>query len=293
MKKFDYKRLCIDVLFDILGSLLLAIGIYSFSQPANIAPGGVSGISLMLNYLWNLPLGLSGFIINIPLIFLAWRYMGKVFTLKTLRTLVISTVLLDFVVVKYIPVFTGDRLMSSLFGGIFMGGGLALVFMRGSTTGGVDIVSYLLQLRLPHIQIGRALLLVDCVVLIASIIVFKDIESGLFGLVSLYVQTKIIDGVLYGLDKGSMITVISKHNEEIAERIMKDLDRGATLLQGYGAYSKQEMKVLMCVVRRAQFTSVKNIVHEIDPKAFLVVGEVGEIWGEGFKEVEKLKHQNK
>lgn len=293
MKKIDYKRIGIDILFDIIGSLLLAIGIYSFSQPANIAPGGVSGISLMLNYLWNFPLGLSNFILNIPLLILAWKYMGKSFTLKTLRTIVISTILLDFVVVKYIPTFSGDRLMSSLFSGVFMGAGLALVFIRGSTTGGVDIVSYLLQLRFPHMQIGRALLLVDCVILVASIIVFKDIESALFGLVSLYVQTKIIDGVLYGLDKGSMITVISKHNEKIADRILNELDRGATLLQGYGAYSKAEMKVLLCVVRRAQFTPVKNIVHQVDPNAFLVVHEVGEIWGEGFKEVEQIKSDNK
>lgn len=289
MNKSNLKKLSLDILFDIVGSLLLAIGIYSFSQQANIAPGGVSGISLMLKYLWNIPLGFSSFVINIPLLFLAYRYMGKSFTFKTLRTVIISTILLDFVVAKYIPTFAGDRFICSLYAGVFMGAGLAIVFMRGSTTGGVDIISYLLQLKFPHIQIGRALLLVDCVIIIASVIVFNDIESGLFGLVSLYVQTKIIDGVLYGIDKGNMITVVSKQSEQIAQKIMDEIDRGATLLQGYGAYSKREMKVLMCVVRRAQFTAVKNIVHKIDPNAFMVVGEASEIWGEGFKEIKKDK----
>lgn len=287
MKKLNFKKLGIDILFDILGSLLLALGIYSFSEPANIAPGGVSGISLMLYHLWKIPLGASSFIINIPILFLSYKYMGKSFTFKTLRTLIISTILLDFVVVKFIPTFSGDRLISSIFAAVFMGAGLAIVFMRGSTTGGVDIVSYLLQLKFPHIQIGRALLLVDCIILLASIVVFNDLEAGLFGLVSLYVQTKLIDSILYGLDKGSMITVVSKYNQDIANRIMKELDRGATLLQGYGAYSQNEVKVLMCVVRRAQFTAVKNIVYDIDPNAFLIVSEASEIWGEGFKEIEK------
>ena len=275
--------LTIDILFDLLGSLLLAVGLHSFAEPCAIAPGGVSGVALMLRHLFGLPVGLTTLLLNIPLLWLALRFLGKSFTGKTLRTLLISTVFIDSLAILRIPSYTGDRMMGSICAGLLIGAGLAFIFLRGSTTGGVDILSYQLQQRWPHIPIGRALLIIDGIILGASVLVFHDLESGLFGMAALFCQTKVIDGILYGIDNGSMVYIISNQHDQIAARILQELNRGATLLSGYGAYSRQPRNVLLCAVRRPQFSKLKSIVHETDPNAFLVVTEAGEIWGEGFK----------
>lgn len=152
-----------------------------------------------MTYRW----ALWGCGINVPLLILAWKYKGRAFTVKTLKTLLFNTVLLDLVVTPYFPQYTGEPgCLGSVFGGLFMGIGLALIFMRGSTTGGTDILSYLLELKFPHIPIGTMLMLIDFVILLASVMVFGNIETGLFGMVALFCQTKVIDGVIYGMDKG-------------------------------------------------------------------------------------------
>lgn len=279
------KNICLDLGADVLGSLVFATGIISFVGPAQIAPGGVSGISLILNYLWGLPIGTMSLILNIPLLILSYRYLGHHLTYKTIKSLVINTLMIDMVVTPFFPVYTGDRLLGAVFGGVAMGAGLAIIFLRGSTTGGTDIVSYLVQRRWPHISIGRAILMIDCVILGTSMVVFKSLEAGLFGMVSLFCSTRVIDTIIYGQDKGSMVTVVSERYEAIAKAIMEELQRGVTLLQGQGAYSGKETKVLICAVRKPQFARLKAIIYENDPKAFVVVSEAGEILGEGFKAI--------
>ncbi len=275
----------IDIIYDIVGSFFLAMGIHCFVEPANIAPGGVSGIAIMINFVTNLPIGILTFVINIPILILSYRYLGKSFTLKSTRTLIISTLILDFFVTPLFPIYEGDRLLGSVFGGILMGIGLAMVFLRGSTTAGGDILSYLLKLKFPFLPIGRALLVIDCIILVASMAVFRNIESGLFGLVSIYVCTKIIDSIIYGFERGSQVTIISKQVQAIKNRIMSEMDRGVTLLKGTGGYSNQDLEVMICVVRKYQFSQIKEIIKEIDPDAFVFMTETEEILGEGFKSI--------
>lgn len=275
----------IDIIYDIVGSFFLAMGIHCFVEPANIAPGGVSGIAIMINFVTNLPIGILTFVINIPILILSYRYLGRSFTLKSTRTLIISTLILDFFVTPLFPIYEGDRLLGSVFGGILMGIGLAMVFLRGSTTAGGDILSYLLKLKFPFLPIGRALLVIDCIILVASMAVFRNIESGLFGLVSIYVCTKIIDSIIYGFERGSQVTIISKQVQAIKNRIMSEMDRGVTLLKGTGGYSNQDLEVMICVVRKYQFSQIKEIIKEIDPDAFVFMTETEEILGEGFKSI--------
>lgn len=278
-----------DVLFDIIGSFALAIGIYCFSEAADIAPGGISGIAIMLKYLFGLPVGMMTFVINIPLLLLAWKYMGRGFTLKTLKTLVFNTIILDYMVTPWFPQYAGDRMLSSIFGGIFFGAGLAFIFMRGSTTAGTDIVSHLMEKRFPHIPIGTLLMFIDCVILAASMLVFENIESGLFGMVALFCQTKVIDGIIYGLDKGRTVMIMSPQSQEIAARVIKEMDHGATFLKGRGAYSGKDMEVLYVVVRIPEFHQLKEITYEEDPNAFLIVTEANQIIGEGFKGIDEKR----
>ena len=278
------REFLLDVLYDGAGGAVFAIGLGCFVGPAQIAPGGVSGLSIIINYLTGLPVGSLNMGINIPLLLLAWRFLGRRFTLKTLRSVFIQSVMIDLVGL-WLPVYAGDRIMSALFGGVAIGVGLAPVFMRGSTTGGTDIVSRLIQLRFRHVSIGKLLFMVDTAVLLLSVAVFRNIETGLYGMITIYTSNRILDGILYGLDTGKVVLVISEKNQQIAQQVMDRLERGATFLQAEGAWSGQEKKVLLCVVRAVQCYRVEEIVRAADPDAFLVVMESNQIAGEGFRPI--------
>ncbi len=280
-------NLTLDIGADVVGSLIYAVGLISFIQPARIAPGGVSSIALIIDYIVPVPIGLTSFLINVPLLILAYIYLGKAFFWKTIRTLAINTAIIDLVVAPHVPVYTGDRLLGSLYGGVLIGAGLALIFMRGSTTGGTDIISFLMQKMMPHLPIGRVMLLVDGAVIVASMAVFRDIESGLFGIICLFAMSQVLNGIIYGVDKGSLVTVISPKNREIADRIIRELDRGVTFLRGEGGYSHEEKDILWCAVRKVQFARLKSIIYQEDRDAFIIVSEAGQILGEGFKEESK------
>lgn len=280
--------LALDFLGYVAGAFIYAIGLVCFLKPANIAPGGVSGITIILNYIWEwIPLGTANLIINIPLIILAWFYLGKRFTIKTLVALALSSFMTDLVVTPLFPIYAGDRLLGSVFGGVLVGVGLGLIFWRGATTGGTEIVSGLLRLKFPQVSMGKALMLVDCAVLASSMLVFKNLESGLYGIIALFVISKAIDLIVYGVDQGNMVTVVSDKNPEITKRILEELDRGVTLLSGKGGYTGQEREVLICAVRKSEFARLKSIIREEDHNAFVVTTEAGEILGQGFKPVNK------
>lgn len=284
-KQYKSREKIIDVVFEIAGIFIMSVGIHCFLVPANIAPGGLSGLGILIRYLWGIPIGLSTFLMNVPIFILSWKYLGKKYTIQSFGAVLLSTVILDYIVTPWLPMYTGERLLGSVFGGIFMGAGLGLVFLRGFSTGGTDAISFLLQMKFPHLPIGRALMFVDGLVLAISVLVFHNIEAGLFGVVALFFQTKVIDSIVYGSEHGQMFLIVSDKNMEIKDRIFQDIDRGATILKGVGAYTMEEREVLLCAARKSEFGQLKRIVREVDPNAFFIVSEVSQILGEGFKPV--------
>ena len=273
-----------NLALDIIGCIIFSIGIYVFVNPAKIAPGGISGMSIVIHYIWPfLPLGSLNFMINVPLLILSWLFLGKMLTVKTLRSILMVTVIIDIFLPHLLPVYTGNRLLGSLFGGILVGVGIGIIFTSGSTTGGTDIMSYLIKLKRPHVSIGRAFLIIDTLILLSSIYVFRDLESGMFGMISLFCTSRVVDSILYGTDKGAIVYVISKHTRQIADVILTDLDRGVTFLNGRGAFSGEEQNIILCAVRRNEFPKLKNIALHVDRNAFIIIGEFDEIIGEGFK----------
>lgn len=279
------KEIGKDLLYDGASAVLQAIGVHCFIEPCRIAPGGASGLALLINHvtIWP-PVGTLTFLINVPLLILSYMFLGKRTTIKTLKTVIIMSLVLDFIIAPLFPRYLGDRLISSAFGGIFVGVGLALVFMRDSTTGGGDIVAKLLQRKYPYMQTGYALLVTDMVIIGVSVLVFRGIESALYGLISLVCTTQTVDAILYGMNRGTMITVVSSKNKEIAAAILEQMNRGATFLKSRGAYSHMEGETLLCVVDRKQFYMVKRIIDACDPTAFVIVSETKEVYGEGFLE---------
>ena len=280
-----YRELLLDLGADVLGSVLMGIGIYSFAEQADIAPGGLSGIAILFKYLWDLPVGVMILIMNIPLLLIAWKYLGKRFAIRTLRTVVLSSVILDVVVTPLAFVYAGDRLLSAIASGVCLGAGLGVIFARGSTTGGTDIISCLVERKNPHLQVGGILTAVDILIIALSIAVFGNLESGLYGIVALYAQGRVMDAILYGRKRGRSAMIFSEKREEIARRIIREMDRGATFLQSRGAYSGARSEVLLCAVGQREYAKLRRIVRECDPEAFFVVLETKNVYGEGFQPI--------
>ncbi len=284
-KKYTLSDLVLDLAYDFFGSVVFAAGLICFVEPANMAPGGMSGIAVLINYVWGLPIGLMAFLLNIPLLIMSWFFLGKRMTIKTVKSLVINSLVIDFLVSPFFPLYTGDRMIGAMFGGVLMGAGLAVIFLRGSNTGGTDTVSFLVRKWFPHLPIGKIMMAVDGIIIALSIFVFGDLESGLYGVISVFCCSKVIDSIVYGVDKGIMITVISDHNQAIAAHIMEEMERGVTFLKGQGAYTGIERDVLICAVRRQEFARAKAIIYEYDHDAFIITSETSEVMGEGFKPV--------
>lgn len=282
--KTDPITILKNAAMDFFGCFLFAVSIQMFIAPNQVAPGGISGLAVVLNFLTGFPIGAWSFIMNVPLLLLALKFLGLNFTLRTLISVALSSLLTDYVAVL-IPAYTGNALLACLFGGILMGAGLGLVFMCGSTTGGTEILSKLILLKQPHWQLGRLMFVIDLVIIVFSAIIFGKMETALYGIVTVYIASYVIDSLLYGLEKGKLVYIISKQSDRIADRIMQELDRGCTLLDSMGAFSKQQSHVVMVAVYRQQYYALKKLVREEDPNAFIVITDATEVIGEGFKHI--------
>ncbi len=284
--KTKTKRLVLDSGFYVLGSVLYALSVNVFSAPNQIAPGGVTGVATLLNYAFHLPIGTMILVINLPLFIAAWRKCGKGFTVRTVIVTVLSSLVID-ISEKFLPVFHGDKILVALFGGLLAGAGLGLIYMRGATTGGSEIVARLLERKLRHIPIGRLILLVDALVVATSALVYKQLESALYAMVLIFVSSLVMDALVYGGDSGKMLLVMTSKEELVAKTVLEKMGRGVTMLNATGAYTGRETRVLLCAVRRSEVYHLRTIVQDIDPHAFMIVVSTEEVLGEGFKALDK------
>lgn len=271
-----------ELLFYTLGSAVYSFAVSCILSPAQISPGGITGIATALNFLFSLPVGITAFLLNAPLFFIGWRRFGTSFVAKTVIATAISSFFLDLWN-SFLPNVKTDVILSAIFGGILMGLGIGIILLKGATTGGTDIAAKLINRRFPHVSVGRCVMLSDVAVVAFSAIVYGNIESALLSCVAIYASTQIMDGILYGADGGKVVFAVSKIGEEIAKSIMGEIGRGVTLLSAHGGYTGDEINVLMCAVRKHQVSKVHRIINTADNKAFVMVLDAGEILGEGFK----------
>ena len=278
------KTLALDGLFFVAGALIDAVSVNVFTAPNHIAPGGITGIGTMLNYLFQTPIGMVNMIINIPIIIWAIVEIGYKLVAKSIAAIIIFSVAIDTLALV-VPAYEGNPFLAAIFGGVLEGIGLALVFMRGSTTGGTDMIARLLGKHFRHLSMGKLMLAVDLVVIAASALVYQKLESALYAIIAIFVSTRIIDTLLYGTDSGNgkLYFIISKKSDEIRQRILEDIDRGVTIIPIQGGYSGNNGEMLLCAVRRYEVTKINDIIHTADKDAFVIVGEAGEITGEGFR----------
>lgn len=283
MKKV--KTFLVDILFFIIGSLIFAVSVNMFTSPSQIAPGGMTGLGTAINFVsgGKIPIGLCVIVLNIPFFIWAFIEIGARFLIKTTIGMLLSSIAIDLTA-GFIPAYHGDMLLVIVFGGILMGFGLALIFLRGATTGGTDLIATLMGRRLPHMSLGRLMMCFDLIVVAISAVLFRSFESAMYSVIVIFLGSKVIDAVLYGFNgnNGKMLFIISPKNNEIADRILNEVERGLTELQSRGGYSKKEGTVLLCAVQRQEIHRVYGIIYGVDPDAFVIVGEAGEIRGEGF-----------
>lgn len=278
------KTFTLDILFILFGSAIYAVMVNAFTAPNHIAAGGITGVATMLNYVFSTPIGLVVMIINVPIILWAMVEIGYKLVIKSLISVVLSSVLID-VFSWFVPAYTGNPILVAIFGGVFEGLGLALVFTRGATTGGTDMIARLLGRRFPHLSMGKLMLAIDGIIVVASGFVFGSIENAMYACIVIFVSTSIIDAVLYGTDVGTgkLFFVMSSRVREMGDRVMEELDRGVTYLDSKGGYSKEPGETMLCAVRRYEVFQIQSIIREVDKDAFVIVGDAGEISGEGFK----------
>lgn len=269
-----------------LAALLYAAGIAFFLNPNQLAPGGVSGIAIILKRVFPvLPgVGMLILLINIPIMILgAWKF-GKRFICSTIYSLIVSSIFIDI-----LPMLTGvesvtdNMMLAAVIGGALFGAAMGVTFRMETTTGGLDVIVKIVRQKKPHMKTGQIYMLLDIAVLAASAIAFHNIEVALFATIAIYVSTVVMDRVIYGGDQATLVYIISSKRKTIAERMMKELDVGVTMMQGMGAYSNTSTEIIMCVMRKQNLIKVRNILKEVDPSAFMIVSSANEVFGEGFK----------
>lgn len=269
-----------------LGSVLYALAYDWFYAPNFIAMGGLTGLGQVINaVIPALPVGTMVFAMNVPLFFLGWKYIGGHLLVSSLFSMVVSSFAIDLIA-AVVTFPAQDPMLATIFGGALMGFSLGLVFSQKATTGGTDIVTRLIKLKLPWLNMGTIMLIPDFVVITLAAITFGMLESALYGLVSLFICTKVMDMVLYGGNSSKIAYIISEQHESIAKKIL-ELDRGLTVLHGKGGYSGEEKEVLMVAFRQKEIVQIKELVHELDDHAFLIVCDAHDVLGEGFRMYDK------
>ena len=268
-----------------IGAAIGAVGFQFFMFPNAIVSGGLIGIAQIVNRLTGLPVGAFSNVLNVPLFIIAWKQFGLGFIISSFAGTVLYSVFIDAAAMTNI-VATTDPMLASIIGGVIKGLGLGTIYYVGATTGGVDIVARFLRRRFPYINFGTLILLMDAVIIAAYAWIFKIYESAMYSLICMFVMSRAVDLVLYGLDNSNICYIVSEHTDDIVSEItLGQLHRGVTLLHAEGAYSHEEKQVIMCVIKRPQIAAIRRMVRAIDPKAFMVVTDAKNVFGKGFDSI--------
>ena len=284
MNKSKFLSLAFKYLVIIVGSAIYAAGFTFFLYPNSIVTGGATGIAMIINYLTTLPVGVVTIILNVPLFILALRKLGLRFCIGSLVGMILASVFVDLYTPLHINA-TSNLLLASLYGGLIEGTGLGLVYRVGASTGGSDIASKLLRARYPYINLGTIILLVDMVVVVAFAVIFKKFDSVMYSIIAMFVSTRVVDFVLYGVSTSKLCFIITDSSDQIKDAINTSLHRGATLLHGEGAYSGRSKEVILCAVKKQQVVELRRLVRSIDENAFIIYTTAQEVFGEGFQDI--------
>lgn len=287
MKHYKNKlqELIVQLLWELVGSIFIAIGIYNFAVQAEFPMTGFSGISIILYQLFNVPIGLSTILLNIPVAIICYKLLGKKFFISSIRCMIISSVIIDYIAPLF-PVYEGSRLLAALCTGIFGGIGYALIYCRNSSTGGSDFIIMAVKALRPHLSIGNIAFCSDIGIILIGGIIFKDVDGIIYGMIVNYIFAIVTDKIMYGMNSGKMTLIVTEHGERICQVIDDVSQRGSTILHGQGGYQGDKKQIVMCACSNKEMFTVQQAVKEVDPLSFMIILESNEVHGEGFKMVQ-------
>lgn len=271
-----------NIFFILLGSAIFSFGLVHFNIQNNLGEGGFTGITLLLLFLFNWDPGLMNILLNVPVLIIGWKILGRnTFFYSLIGIFAVSIFIWLFQIYTIHINLLNDMTLAALFAGVFVGVGLGIIFKFGGTTGGVDILARLIH-KYWGWSMGRAMFVFDAAVIFTSIITYLNMIQGMYTLVAVYIAARVIDLIQEGAYAARGATIISSHSESIAEKILKEMDRGVTVLEGRGSFTGERRDVLYCVVGKNEIVRLKNVIDSIDPHAFVAVTSVHDVLGEGF-----------
>ncbi len=272
-----------DIIFIIIGTYLVSFGINFFLLPLKLTTGGVSGIGTILYYLFNIPLGVTTIVLNIPLFILSLKKLGLKSSIKTICATILLSVFLDMF--KYKNNEITDLFTSAVFGGIVMGAGLSIVFKAGASTGGSDLLAQVIYKAFPVQSLSQVLLAIEVVIIGAVVIVFKNINLGLYSIIAMFISSKVIDILFEGIYYTKVVNIYTTKQEKITKFIIEELDRGATLTKSLGAHTNTPNTTITCILTRPQVAKLKRRIKDLDKDALLYIATTNEVFGNGFKSI--------
>lgn len=266
-------------------SILYAVGFQLFIVSNFLAPGGFSGVSVLLNHVIPaIPTGTFLLLMNIPILIVGFWKFGAKFTVSTCYCVVLTSVLMTLLEYFAKPIVSDDIFLGCVCGGAIVGFSLGKIFRHGATTGGMDIVVKLIRLKVPHLKTNQVFLIADSFVVAAMILLMGDVIRGLYSAICIVISTTIMDRALYGKDEATFVHIISDKPQEVADQLLYELQMGVTFIDGMGAYTKKDKKIIMCVAKKRDFYKVEAVVKKTDPKSFMIVSSAQEVFGEGYKQ---------
>ena len=269
-------------------SILYAVGFQLFIVPNFLAPGGFSGVSVLLNHVIpEVPTGTFLLLMNIPILIIGFWKFGAKFTVSTCYCVVLTSVLMTLLEYFAKPIVSDDIFLGCACGGAIVGFALGKIFRHSATTGGMDIVVKLIRLKVPHLKTNQVFLIADSFVVAAMILLMGDVIRGLYSAICIVISTTIMERALYGKDEATFLHIISDKPQEVADQLLYELQLGVTFIEGQGAYTKKEKKIIMCVAKKRDFYKVEAVVKKTDPKSFMIVSSAQEVYGEGYKQHEE------
>lgn len=271
------------ILFILVGCFFYAAGIGLFLDPNMLAPGGVVGISVILSHSLAGDTGTWYFLLNIPIIILGWWKFGGRFIINSFYAIALNSIFTN--IFSIFPAVTNNKLLAAVAGSLLVGSGLGLVLKTGATTGGMDIVIKILRRKYPSIKTSTFFVTIDLIIVAISGFVFRDFNLAMYAFITVALNGKVMEYILYGEDEANLIYIVAEQPEMMLQRILSEMDIGATILSGKGAYSNREKQIIMCVVKKRTTAVLQEIIREEDPTAFLIISSANEIYGEGYKNI--------
>lgn len=286
------KNKTINTLLEILGCFISAAGIYSFAVAAEVPVTGIAGICAILYRLFGLPMGLSNVIINIPIIFFSYKLLGRSFLLRSLRCMILFAVFTDYLL-PVMPVYTGNRLLATICGGVVGGIGDALIYMQNSSTGGIDFITMAIKAKHPHLPFGNLTFAAALAVILLNGAVFHDVDSIIYGLMFNFIVAAVINKMMFGFSSSMLALIVTDDGKAACDEIDRVADRGSTILQGRGGYAGQPKDVVLCACSNKQLYEIEHAMQVLDPGCFIIMLQSNEVQGEGFRRLELGKNDEK